>query len=68
MEWVWVRPPPPGWEFFPHNPVFFSDNDPYVNVDLSQFMKICWLALIIFIKNYTDANQTEGHEEDEESY
>ena len=31
-------------------------------------MKICWLALIIFIKNYTDANQTEGHEEDEESY
>ena len=28
MEWVWVRPPPPGWEFFPHNPVFFSDSDP----------------------------------------
>ena len=23
MEWVWVRPLPPLWEFSPHNPVFF---------------------------------------------
>ena len=23
MEWVWVRPLPPLWEFFPHNLVFF---------------------------------------------
>ena len=23
MEWVWVRPLSPLWEFFPHNPVFF---------------------------------------------
>ena len=22
------QPPPPVWEFFPHNPVFFSDSDP----------------------------------------
>ena len=27
------------WEFFPHNPVFFSDNDPYVNIQDSPLGK-----------------------------
>ena len=45
MEWVWVIPLPPSvWEFFPHNPVFFSDNDPkpffIFNLDITWFITV----------------------------
>ena len=47
-KWVWVRPPPTVWEFFPHNPVFFSDIDPNRAFDIS------WVIFDIHLSRQVD--------------
>ena len=36
MEWVWVRPFPPLWEFVPHNPVFFLTT--FLRIDVNEYL------------------------------
>ena len=47
MEWVWVRPLPPLWEFSPHNPVFLLTTSLLrkVHMTLNDFWRGLWLIV-----------------------